>query len=103
MSKQDTTSDDELVATARRRGPKGEAAFALLVRKHQHWLVRYLLYLLGNRQDAEDVAQESLVRAYLAIATLEKGGSFRSWRSSRPDWRSIGVEPPPRMPSISTS
>ncbi len=70
--------DDELVALAATGGRPGRRAFDALVERHMAWLVRTVDYLLGNRSDAEDVAQDAFVRAYAAIARCPTDG-FRPW------------------------
>lgn len=45
-----------------------EAAFPALVAEHQDRLYTIALRLLGDRRDAEEVAQDALVRAFRAIA-----------------------------------
>ena len=46
-----------------------DAAFADLVDRHQHRLYTIALRSLGQPRDAEEVAQDALVRAYRAIGT----------------------------------
>jgi len=46
-----------------------DRVFERLVRDHQHRIFALGLALTGNRQDAEDVAQDTFVRAYRALAT----------------------------------
>jgi RNA polymerase sigma-70 factor (ECF subfamily) len=46
-----------------------EAAFPALVLQHQDRLYTIALRLLGDRRDAEEVAQDALVRAFRAIGT----------------------------------
>jgi len=48
-----------------------DAAFERLVRSHQDRLYSIALRLLGDPRDAEEVAQDALVRAYRAIAGYE--------------------------------
>ena len=62
-------SDDQLFARAR-RGDRN--AFAGLVERHQHALVGYLIRLAGDRDRAEDVAQETFLRL------LERGKGYRA-------------------------
>jgi RNA polymerase sigma-70 factor (ECF subfamily) len=71
--------DASLVATAARRGLAGQLAFDQLVDRHQQWLVRLLVHLLGSESDAEDLAQEAFVRAFLAIEDCGDGARFRGW------------------------
>ncbi len=46
-----------------------DRVFERLVRDHQHRIYALGLALTGNRHDAEDVAQDTFVRAYRALAT----------------------------------
>ena len=54
-------------------------AFTLLVDRHLQPCLRFATRMLGNRQDAEDVTQDALLRAYRAIATYDLEGNFRTW------------------------
>lgn len=54
--------------------------FILQVRKQQDALRSYLLALCaGNQADADDIAQESLVKAYLVIDRYRDSGKFKYW------------------------
>jgi RNA polymerase sigma-70 factor (ECF subfamily) len=55
------------------------AAFALLVDRHAPACIRFATRMLGSREDAEDVTQETLVRAHRALARFDAGMSFRTW------------------------
>ncbi len=71
-----TVADAELVARVRR----GDlAAYAELVSRHRNSLERYASHLLGCREDAEDVLQETLVRAYRAIDQCGQPDRVRAW------------------------
>ena len=40
----------------------------------------FLLYLCcGNKDEADDIAQDALVKAYLSAAGYQEKGRFRSW------------------------
>jgi RNA polymerase sigma factor (sigma-70 family) len=56
------------VALAERLADDLDAAFAGLVGEHQDRLFTIAVRVLGNRSDAEEAAQDALVRAYRAIA-----------------------------------
>lgn len=56
-----------------------EASFEKLVRRVQVALVQFLLGRTGCRADAEDLAQESLVRAYRALGRYQPRWRFRTW------------------------
>lgn len=51
----------------------------VLLCRHREALLRFCLHLTGNRDDAEDVCQESLARAMTRVATLQSEAAFRSW------------------------
>ncbi|MHC4482506.1 MAG: RNA polymerase sigma factor [Planctomycetota bacterium] len=53
--------------------------FRYLVRRYQVPLLAHLAGQLGNRDKAEEAAQEALVRAYFSLEKLKKRGSFFSW------------------------
>ena len=53
--------------------------FRLLVERYQTALVGQLRATLGNASEAEEVAQETFVRAYFALGKLQKPDSFFSW------------------------
>lgn len=69
-------SDKDLVALSQ----KGDrAAFGQLCEKY-YSMVSILAYQkIRNRTDAEDVVQESFVRAYRAIESLREGEKFPGW------------------------
>lgn len=54
--------------------------FIALVEREQESLRGFLLALCcGNKGDADDLAQEALVKAYLSSAGYQDQGRFRSW------------------------
>jgi RNA polymerase sigma-70 factor (ECF subfamily) len=66
-------SDLELVRRAQ-RGERG--AFDLLVLRYQHKVVKLVARLLRDPTEAEDVAQESFVKAYRALASFRGDSAF---------------------------
>ena len=71
---------DPLEAARLAAALNGEAqAFADLIEPHHRELLAYCYRLLGSLQDAEDLVQEVLLRAWLKLKTFEKRGSFRAW------------------------
>jgi RNA polymerase sigma-70 factor (ECF subfamily) len=42
-------------------------------------LFRFAYWRLGNRQDAEDVVQETFLKAYRSFHTFERGTNARAW------------------------
>jgi len=53
--------------------------FRHLVRRYQPVLLAHLAGRLGNRERAEEAAQEALVRAYFKMDTLREPAKFFSW------------------------
>jgi RNA polymerase sigma-70 factor (ECF subfamily) len=59
---------------------RGEtAAFEALVRKYQQRLCTALTHLCGSYEEAEDVAQEALVQAFLKLRTFAGSSAFYTW------------------------
>ena len=54
--------------------------FIACVEREQEALRGFLLALCcGNKEEADDLAQDALVKAYLACSGFRDGGKFRSW------------------------
>jgi RNA polymerase sigma-70 factor (ECF subfamily) len=53
--------------------------FRFLVKRYQGALMGHLMGRVDNRDIAEEAAQESLVRAYFKIDTLQKPDRFFAW------------------------
>ena len=69
-------TDDELV----RRAQAGDAtAFDQLVDRHQAAVYRAALAALRIPEDAEEAAQDALVRAWTKLASFRGDASFRTW------------------------
>ncbi len=54
-------------------------AFRVLVERHGRSLFRLAFRMTGNEQDAEDVVQESFLRAYRQLAKFDERASFGTW------------------------
>ena len=54
-------------------------AYEELVRRYQRRLYNLAGRLTGDREEAEDLAQEALVRAYVALPRFRKGERFSPW------------------------
>lgn len=63
-----------------RRAQAGETeAFGALVAAHQRFVYHLALRALGHPQEAEDVAQEAFVRAWLALPNFRGQARFATW------------------------
>lgn len=69
-------SDDDIQARVAAGDPE---AFAGLVEQHSGLLFRYLLRMVGNVAEAEDLLQETFVAAFTARERYEERGSLRAW------------------------
>ena len=49
------------------------------MRRHEREIMRYLLRVSGNREDAADLFQETWLRAYRAYPHLDPGSLVRPW------------------------
>lgn len=62
----------------RARGGDAEA-FRLLVERHSQPLFRVAYRMTGNEHDADDVVQETFLRAYRQIDSFEERANFGTW------------------------
>jgi RNA polymerase sigma-70 factor, ECF subfamily len=62
------------------RARQGDSdAFRVLVERHSRNAFRLAHRLTGNEQDAEDVVQESFIRAYRQLGRFESRANFGTW------------------------
>lgn len=69
-------ADLELVESVR---AGDRAAFSELVRRHQKALLRMVMRFTHDLEIAEEVVQDSFIKAYEKIAGFEGRSSFKSW------------------------
>jgi RNA polymerase sigma-70 factor (ECF subfamily) len=68
--------DRDLIAKAR----KGDVeAYNLLVSRWEKRVFNYLLRLIGHREDALDVSQETFLKAYQNLPKLDDPARFSGW------------------------
>src|SRR5229473_1784817 len=62
------------------RARQGDSdAFRALVERHSQQAFRLAFRLTGNEHDAEDVVQESFLRAYKQLGRFESRANFGTW------------------------
>jgi RNA polymerase sigma-70 factor (ECF subfamily) len=90
----DASQDEaQLIQAALQRN---EAAWEALVRLHQEPIFRYAYLIQGDRDEAEDTAQETFIRAYRALERFDLSRPLRPWLLSiaanlaRNRFRSLG-------------
>jgi len=70
-------SEIESLVNAARDGDVG--AFEQLVELHQHEVFGLAIRLVGDREMAADVAQESMIRAWRALPKFRGDAAFSTW------------------------
>src|SRR5205823_7625221 len=68
--------EGQQIVAARRRDP---AAFEALVRRHQGPIYNFCLRMLGQADDAADVAQETFVQLYSHLGQLNEREALAPW------------------------
>ena len=56
-----------------------KSAYSVLVKRHYKDVFALSLGILGNLHDAEDVAQEAMLKGFLKIKKLDKHEQFKTW------------------------
>ena len=54
-------------------------AYDELVRRYQERIYATIYHMTGNHEDANDLAQESFIKAYSALKSFKGGSSFYTW------------------------
>lgn len=54
-------------------------AYAMLVNKYKDMIFTLAVRMVGNREDAEEVAQDTFVKAYKALDTFKGTSKFSTW------------------------
>jgi len=55
------------------------SAFAILVNRHKNMVYSIALRISQNREDAEEVAQDTFMKAYSSLNSFEKKSKFSTW------------------------
>lgn len=69
-------TDAQLIAEC--RGGDVEA-FGRVYSRYERAIYRHAFYLLGQREDADDVKQETFLRAYRSLTSFRNDYNIRSW------------------------
>ncbi|WP_031523692.1 RNA polymerase subunit sigma-70 [Streptomyces sp. NRRL F-5123] len=67
------------VTKTRERPPGDEAGFAALVEPHRKWLHLHCYRMVGSYDDAEDLVQETLLKAWRDRSGFEGRAAVRTW------------------------
>jgi RNA polymerase sigma-70 factor (ECF subfamily) len=93
--------------------------FSILVRTHHADCMSFARGMLGRKEPAEDVVQETFLRAYRGLGRYDDRGQFRAWlfrilinrcrtalareRRARARWIPLADLPPGSVPSVPPS
>jgi RNA polymerase sigma-70 factor (ECF subfamily) len=69
--------EEQLLIHSAQQGDR--EAFAVLVERYWDGLYRWLYHLTHHRHAAEDLAQETLLKAFANLARFRTGSNFRAW------------------------
>jgi RNA polymerase sigma-70 factor, ECF subfamily len=75
--KEADSADDAMLVTVALSG--NSSAFVELSRRHSRRVLHRIYRMTNNWQDAEDVLQESLMRAFVHLHTFGCRASFSTW------------------------
>jgi len=67
------------VATVTRARTGDAEAFRLLVEHHSQSVFRVAYRMTGNQHDADDIVQETFLRAYKQLGRFEERANFATW------------------------
>src|SRR5258706_13793592 len=71
------SGDDDVTVERAKRGDR--EAFAALVRKYQRRVYSTAFHITGNHGDADDVAQEAIIRAFRGLPRFDGRSDFFTW------------------------
>jgi RNA polymerase sigma-70 factor (ECF subfamily) len=69
-------TDNEIIARVLRGD---QQAYSQLVGKYQHYVFTLAFRLTQSREDAEEIAQDTFVKAYRSLADFKGGSKFSTW------------------------
>ncbi len=93
-----SNSNDSQLISAAQAGDR--AALNTLLSSHWQPIYQFVLYKVGNQHDAQDIAQETFIRAFRALSRYqERNASFRTYLGRialnliADHWRRLGRAP----------
>ncbi|MBK1830179.1 sigma-70 family RNA polymerase sigma factor [Verrucomicrobiaceae bacterium R5-34] len=72
-------SDEELVKVCQQQLPHELEAYRVLVQRHEAMVYNLCMKFLGSPEDAEEVAQDSLLQVFHKIHQFEGRSAFKTW------------------------
>ena len=72
-------SDEELVDRCKVELPEKLDSYEELIGRHRALVFNYCVKLIGNRNDAEEICQDAMLRVFHKIHQFEGRSSFKTW------------------------
>lgn len=106
-------ADDALLVAAAKKGHS--PAFAALIERHERMILFLSWRITRNREDAEDVAQQSFQKAFVHLHEFSGDSSFSTWLTriainealmllrKKRGWREISTDDPTAIVGITVS
>ncbi len=76
LNQEEGTSDAQLLARSLKQDRE---AFGQLIDRHAATIVNLAYRMVGNRAEAEDLAQETFLSAFKALSTFRSDSKFSTW------------------------
>ena len=74
-----STPDEELVARCKTELPANTRSYEVLVQRYMERVYSIAYRVVGNKEDAEDIAQDVFLKVYHGLKTFEQHASFSTW------------------------
>ena len=74
-----STAQADISELVRKAKQGDDEAFGMLVEQYQDKIYGYVLRMLHDPEEAEDVAQEIFIRAYQNLVGFREAASFKTW------------------------
>ena len=75
--RQDEKKEEGMLITQAKNG--NVSAFETLVKKYQNSIYYLCRRMTGSHQSADDVSQETFIKAYFALNSFKDGMNFFTW------------------------
>lgn len=72
-------SDEELVGRCQTELPATTHSYEVLVRRHMDRVYSLAYRVVGNKEEAEDIAQDVFLKVYHGLKTFEQQATFSTW------------------------
>jgi RNA polymerase sigma-70 factor, ECF subfamily len=72
-------TDEELAARCKAELPSNTRSYEMLVQRYMGRVFSVTYRLVGNKEEAEDIAQEVFIKVYHGLTKFEQQASFSTW------------------------